>query len=372
MTYIGEYMKDRLIVKLLAIDFMFFIIGYMILRYMNIEREKTIENMIQIMILIVAGSAFYTWYVDNKRSNVELVFQFDKRWDELIKIIGDECDEASAKVKQNLADNNNNKLLYRLEEPQERLKFFLEKIEYYGNKHVEKSYIDIVSIVKKIRKSVELLIDIVDIDSKEKDKVLALYRQNLVDRKYYIEATKIYKNPCKMCHQIDTTIEIIDYYNNSDDSNLGGSENIIGKAVGYDRYFNSTDKSNILFTSRNWNEEDTEKYTTWYTIPKEGDRSWDTGKNFYFIVREKNEKDEYPYLYIDNNKLIKLIKNIDKKDNNDKYIHFYFMWHKKYDNNKEVYDARNDIWLGDETYELGKAKLEEGNLYKVCDKKSVN
>ena len=42
MTYIGEYMKDRLIVKLLAIDFMFFIIGYMILRYMNIEREKTI------------------------------------------------------------------------------------------------------------------------------------------------------------------------------------------------------------------------------------------------------------------------------------------------------------------------------------------
>ena len=368
MTYIGEYMKDRLIVKLLAIDFMFFIIGYMILRYMNIEREKTIENMIQIMILIVAGSAFYTWYVDNKRSNVELVFLFDKRWDELIKIIGDECDEASAKVKQNLADNNNNKLLYRLEEPQERLKFFLEKIEYYGNKHVEKSYIDIVSIVKKIGKSVELLIDIVDIDSNEKAKVLNLYKHNLAHLKSYIEETKIYKNPGIMCDQIDTIIEIIDNNNNnnSDDSNLGGSENIIGKAVGNDRYFNSTDKSNILFTSRNWNEEDTEKYTTWYAIPKEGDRSWDTEKNFYFIVREKNEKDEYPYLYISNNELIKLIEKIEAKDNmkkNDKYIHFYFTWYKKYDNNEEVYDARNQIRLGDKTYKLGGAKLEKGKLY---------
>ena len=297
-------------------------------------------------------------------------------------IIGDECDEASAEVKKNLANNNNSKFLEKLEEPQERLEFFLEKIEYYRNKHVEKSYIDIVSIVKKIGKSVELLIDIVDIDSKEKDKVLKLYRKNLADIKDYIEVTKIYKNPCKMCHQIDTIIEIIDNidnYNNIDDSNLGGSENIIGKAVGYDRYFNSTDKSNILFTSRNWNEEDAEKYTTWYTIPKEGDRSWDMGKNFYFIVREKNEKDEYPYLYIRNNDLKNLIEKKEekeekeKKENNDKYIHFYFRWHKKYDNNKKVYDARNHICLDDIiTYELGKAKLEEGNLYRVCDKKSVN
>lgn len=30
------------------------------------------------MILNVAGLAFYTWYEDNGRSNVELVFEFDK------------------------------------------------------------------------------------------------------------------------------------------------------------------------------------------------------------------------------------------------------------------------------------------------------
>lgn len=360
-------MKYRSIVKLLVIDFLFIVGGYMILKYMNIEREKTIENMIQIMILIVAGSAFYTWYVDNKRSNVELVFQFDKRWDELIKIIGDECDEASAEVKKNLANNNNSKFLEKLEEPQERLKFFLEKIEYYGSKHVEKSYIDIVSIVKKIGKSVELLIDIADIDSKEKGKVLDLYRHNLEAIKDYIKVTKIYKEPDELCHRIDNIIEIIDNYNNnSDDCYLGTSKNIIGKAVGDARYFKSTDKLNVLFTSRNWNEEDTEKYTTWYTIPKEGDRSWDTKKNFYFIVREKNEKNEYPYLYISNNELIKLIKNVNEQDsieNNDKYIHFYFTWHKKYDNNKGVYDSRNKMDLGDITYKLGKAKLKDDNLY---------
>lgn len=48
---------------------------------------------------------------------------------------------------------------------------------------------------------------------------------------------------------------------------------------------------------------------------------------------------------------------------NDKYIHFYFTWYKKYDNNEEVYDARNQIRLGDKTYKLGGAKLEKGKLY---------
>lgn len=41
------------------------------------------------MILNVAGLAFYTWYEDNGRSNVELVFEFDKWLDEIIEIIDD-------------------------------------------------------------------------------------------------------------------------------------------------------------------------------------------------------------------------------------------------------------------------------------------
>lgn len=83
-------MKRLFIVKLLIIFAVLFLLEYIILSCLKIEREKLIENMIQLMTLNVACLAFYTWCEDNRRSNIELIFAFDKRWDEIIEIIDDE------------------------------------------------------------------------------------------------------------------------------------------------------------------------------------------------------------------------------------------------------------------------------------------
>ena len=100
-----------------------------------------------------------------------------------------------------------------------------------------------------------------------------------------------------------------------------------------------------------------------------------SGKDYYFIVREANDKNEYPYLYInkDNFKNLINIKQGEKQDkkqdrnnksSDDNCIHFYFKWNKNGDTSK-VTDERSDITLEDGTYELGKAKLENGSLIKV-------
>lgn len=338
---------------------------------LNMECHKKIENIIQFMLLNVAILAFYTWHEDNKRSNVELAFEFDKRWEEMITIIRKEIDEIEKESHDKKADIDVKKYLKKLEQTQGNLKFFLEKIKYYADKNVENSYIDIISILNKLEESATLIIDISDKNPEERNIVLKFYKENLEEIYTYIERTKIYKNSDEMKSRIDDIKNIIESCNEnsteSSDDNPKSSKKLIGKSVGNVRYFKSTNESNILFTSRNWNGENSEKYGTWYTIPKTGERSLketeDKDKGYYFIVREVDKNNEFPYLYISNKGLRELFKK-KKMDTDDNYVHLYFNWYK--DNYAlGVTDERDAIELDKGTFELGKAKLVDGNLYKT-------
>lgn len=88
-----------------------FIIEFVILIILGIEFEKIIEYMIQLMTLNVACYAFYTWYEDNRRSNVELIFAFDKSWDEIIEIIDDEFNKTKKEFAEKKADSEDKEYL---------------------------------------------------------------------------------------------------------------------------------------------------------------------------------------------------------------------------------------------------------------------
>ena len=174
---------------------------------------------------------------------------------------------------------------------------------------------------------------------------------------------------------IDMIIADIESYIKENDSNGNYEEKIdnnkykklIGESVRNNRYFKSSDNLNLIFTSRNWNESNNDIYETWYTIPKEGKRSLEEGKNYYFIVREMNEKNEFSYLYLSYENIKNLVNKKNDTNNkletDDNYIHFYFKWN-KYDNDSLVTDTRNNIKLKENTYELGKLQLKGKQLFK--------
>lgn len=250
---------------------------------------------------------------------------------------------------------------------------FIVKINHYEDKNIKvKSYIDIYSVVNGIEEAVDLILDVKKLNSEPLKELLDLYKQNLGNINEYIKRIDSYKDSDKMTCTIDTLIENIDIYTNEDtnedtevSTNSEDSESkiLIGESVGNNRYFKSKDESNIILTSRNWNEEDNEKYVTWYRIPKKGKKSLDDKKDYYFIVREANENNEFPYLYISNNNLKDLVQEKDIKNTDDNSIHFYFKWDKK---NYElgVIDERNGITLEADKYELGKVQLRDEKLFK--------
>ena len=388
---LGGCMKNKFIVKLLIIFIVLILIEFFIVWLLGMDCAKMIENMIQFMILDVAGLAFYTWYEDNRRSNVELVFAFDKRWDEIIEIIDDKFCKIKKEFAEKKADNENKDYLRQLKKTQDKLKFLLEKINYYEGKYAkEKSYIDLKSVIEGINEAVTLITDIENKNTEKTKNVLDLYKNNLENIKDYISRADIYSDANEIIDNIKKIIEDINIFENVNDytneinhkenkTNKNDKEdcgsNVIGESIGNNRYFKPGDELNhYVFTSRNWNDENNEYYGTWYRVPRPEGGVY-SGKDYYFIVREANDKNEYPYLYInkDNFKNLINIKQGEKQDkkqdrnnksSDDNCIHFYFKWNKNGDTSK-VTDERSDITLEDGTYELGKAKLENGSLIKV-------
>ena len=127
-------MKNKFIVKLLIIFIVLILIEFFIVWLLGMDCAKMIENMIQFMILDVAGLAFYTWYEDNRRSNVELVFAFDKRWDEIIEIIDDKFCKIKKEFAEKKADNENKDYLRQLKKTQDKLKFLFLNLQSKCNK----------------------------------------------------------------------------------------------------------------------------------------------------------------------------------------------------------------------------------------------
>lgn len=369
-------MKNRFMVKLLITCIGLFLIEYFILWYLEIDREKMIENMIQLMILNVAGLAFYTWYEDNRRSNVELVFAFDRRWDEIIKIIDDELSKITKEFAKDKADNKNKEYLMQLKKTQNKLRFLLKKINYYEGKNIkEKSYIDLNSVVEGMNEAITLILD-TERNKKKIKEILDIYKNNLENIKDYINKTNIYTDDDQIIKNVEKVIEYIKNFEDDNEDDTNDSENrtdindkeacdgIIGTSVGNNRYFKpKADSNHYVYTSRNWNEEDNENYGTWYTIPKTGKGSVNYKKDYYFIVREANEENLYPYLFIENGNLKKMIKK-KNKTTGDNLIHFYFKWN-KYDYTLKVTDERNGITLPKGKYELGEAELKGKTLYKI-------
>lgn len=368
-------MKRLFIVKLLIIFAVLFLLEYIILSCLKIEHEKLIENMIQLMTLNVACLAFYTWCEDNRRSNIELIFAFDKRWDEIIEIIDDEFNKTKNEFAEKKADNEDKEYLRQLKKTQEKLKFLLEKMNYFEAKNKqEKSFIDFNSVVDGIDESVNLIFDLEKINSDKLKEIFYLYKKNLEDIKHYIGRTEIYRNT-DIIAKIEKTIENIDSYENADSQEKDSepiiadthkdyicNKKVIGISIGNNRYFKPIAGSNTyVFTSRNWNEEDADNYGTWYAIPDKVKNSMDENENkdYYFIVREANERNEYPYLKINNKNLKKLITE-KNKTTNDNCIHFYFKWNKN-NSNSNVTDERSGVPLPIGTYELDKAEL-KGNI----------
>lgn len=385
-------MKKKIYINVIFAFTVLSTLEFCFFRYLNMTNEAIVENLIQCMILNVAALAFYTWNEDNKLSNIELVFEFDKRWDEIIKIIDEEFNSIKKEISDKKADIEDNEYLAKIEllkETQNKLEFLLRKIRYYegnifGNKTKIKSYIDFDYAINSIAEAANLIFEI-NISNNEVSKgrreLLELYEQNLNGIKDYVDEISAYKKDYNKIKDIDMIIEDIKSYIKVNDNNDNYKEKIdneekndnnkyknpIGESVGDNRYFKSKDKLNLIFTSRNWNESNNDIYETWYTIPQKGKRSLEEGKNYYFVVREINEKNEFSYLYLS----YKNIKNLVEEKNNankdsetdDNYIHFYFRWN-KYDNGSIVTDTRNNIELKENTYELGKLKLKDNKLFK--------
>ncbi len=377
-------MKRLFIVKLLIIFAVLFLLEYIILSCLKIEREKLIENMIQLMTLNVACLAFYTWCEDNRRSNIELIFAFDKRWDEIIEIIDDEFNKTKNEFAEKKADNEDKEYLRQLKKTQEKLKFLLEKMNYFEAKNKqEKSFIDFNPVVDGIDESVNLIFDLERINSDKLKEIFYLYKKNLEDIKHYIGRTEIYRNT-DIKAKIEKTIENIASYENADSQEKDSepiiadtykdyicNKKVIGISIGNNRYFKpKADSNHYVYTSRNWNEEDNENYGTWYTIPKTGKGSVSCNKDYYFIVREANEENLYPYLFITNENLKSLIEhkeNEENKNTGDNLIHFYFKWN-KYDYTLKVTDERSGLDLPTDECELGEAELKGKTLYKKISK----
>lgn len=385
-------MKKKIYINVIFAFTVLSTLEFCFFRYLNMTNEAIVENLIQCMILNVAALAFYTWNEDNKLSNIELVFEFDKRWDEIIKIIDEEFNIIKKEISDKKAEIEDNEYLAKLEllkEAQIKLKFLLDKISYYegnifGNKTKIKSYIDFDYAIKSIKEATELIFEInksnIEV-SKARRVLLELYKHNLHGIKKYVNEIFVYKKDYNKINDIDMIIADIESYINENDKNenyeerIGNEEkndnnkykNPIGNSIGNNRYFISIDNANLMFTSRNWNESNNDIYETWYTIPKEGKRSLEEGKGYYFIVREMNEKNEFSYLYLSSDNIKNLVEEKNITNNNsetdDNYIHFYFRWN-KYDNGSMVTDTRNNIKLKENTYELGKLKLKGKQLFK--------
>lgn len=340
--------------------------------------------MIQLFLLNVTILAFYTWHEDNKLSNIELAFEFDKRWDEIINTIEKEYNDVKEKIAKDKAEIEDNDYLVQLKllkNSQQKLRFLLDKIKYYEGNFFEKkikSYIDFGSAITNISESADLIFEInkstFEILNSRKE-LLNLYKDNLTEIKRYLDESDYRRNSSitKTCEDIDITITNINEYiqeSNSIRNKSNEKDNIIiyntliGKAVGNSRYFKPTDDSILIFTSRNWNEDNDNIYETWYSLPK---RCLREKKDYYFIVREPNERSEYPFLRLNNNKLVELVKQKNSEEestleSDENYIHFYFKWNKVL-KNTSVKDTRNDITLEKGTYELGKAQLRDGQLF---------
>ena len=87
--------------------------------------------MIQLMTLNVACLAFYTWCEDNRRSNIELIFAFDKRWDEIIEIIDDEFNKTKNEFAEKKADNEDKEYLRQLKKNSGKVEVFTRKNELF-------------------------------------------------------------------------------------------------------------------------------------------------------------------------------------------------------------------------------------------------
>ena len=251
------------------------------------------------------------------------------------------------------------------------MRFLLEKMNYFEAKNKqEKSFIDFNSVVDGIDESVNLIFDLEKINSDKLKEIFYLYKKNLEDIKHYIGRTEIYRNT-DIISKIEKTIENIDSYENADSQEKDSepiiadtykdficNKKVIGISIGNNRYFKPrAGSNNYVFTSRNWNEEDADNYGTWYAIPDKVKNSMDENENkdYYFIVREANERNEYPFLKITNENLKKLITE-KNKTTNDNCIHFYFKWNKN-NLNSEVTDERSGVPLPMGTYDLGTAEL---------------
>lgn len=364
------------------------LIEIIILIGFNFPMNNIIEHMIQLMLFNVALLAFFTWNEDNKISNLGLVFEFDKKWDETIMCIDNEFNSIKENINEKKAEMKVDEYLKQLElleKTQKKLKLLLKKIEYYEIQNTKlKSYIDIDSTVIGIRKAVNLISEI-NISSPEisinKQNLLELYKKNLNTIDEYvnkINSEREYEEKDKIKELIYDIESIIEENKNEENSNEDmykspeeNNENnkyqtLIGSPVGNNRYFvpSKNNETSLIFTSRNWNEENEGKISTWYTVPKKGKKSTKDKKDYYFIVREENLNNEFPYIYISNEKLEELIskKKNEAVENNDDYYHFYFNWDKN-DNNSVVRDERAEIELEKGMYRLGWAKLIDKKLY---------
>lgn len=383
-SYKENSIKTSIILSFCILTF----IEIIILVGFNFPLNTIIEHMIQLMLFNVALLAFFTWSEDNKISNLGLVFEFDKRWDETITLIDNEFNSIKENINEKKAEMKVEEYLKQLElleNTQKKLKLLLKKIEYYETQNTKlKSYIDIDSTVIGIRKAVNLISEI-NISSSEisinKQNLLELYKNNLITIYEYvnkINSEREYEEKDKIKELIFDIKSIIEENKNDENSNEdmhkdsdGNNANnkyqtLIGRPVGNNRYFvpSENNESSLIFTSRNWNEENEGKISTWYTVPKKDKKSIEENKDYYFIVREENLNNEFPYIYISNEKLKELIskKKNEAVENNDDYYHFYFNWDKNY-NNSVVRDERAEIELEKGMYRLGWAKLIDKNLY---------
>lgn len=197
-------MKKKIYINVIFAFFVLSTLEFCFFRYLNMTNETIVENLIQCMILNVAVLAFYTWNEDNKLSNIELVFEFDKRWDEIIKIIDEEFNSIKKEISDKKAEIEDNEYLNKLEllkETQIKLKFLLDKISYYegnifGNKTKIKSYIDFDYAINSIAEATNLIfeINISNIEvSKGRRELLELYKQNLNGIKDYVNEIFVYK-----------------------------------------------------------------------------------------------------------------------------------------------------------------------------------
>jgi hypothetical protein len=383
-------MGIRFFLKIIFMFFVLSIIECFVLLVLNIECKKIIENMIQFMLLNIAALAFYTWNADNRRANIELAFEFDKRWEEKLTIIGEEFRLNDEEFHKELADKDLVKYLNDSTKNHKKIEFLLKKIEYYENKNpCITSYIDIGLLLELIIKELSLLANIVTDKALDKktlnitNGVIKLHNQNYNKIQNYIKKTGIYKDYVvinEIEHLLNDLNEIkIKDTNKEDvmdstDSEVDVYTKEIGKAIGHNRYFKPSDKSIMISTSCNWND-DVTKYGTWYAIPKEVLKDETVKKDYYFVVREENERKEFPFLFMSNDNLKNLIEEKKNKCNengkkiNDNLIHFYFQWNKNGDGG-EVSDERSHIPLDANTYKVGKAKLkDDGKLYIKEDEK---